>query len=171
MNMFVGLGASLIANTAMKNIQNQKVNVLHASPGRVRLQCDRWKNLPTSRSLERLFQEIPLVDRVETSPVTGTLLLTFTVSTLTTQQFDQIVQQAVQASVAAYPELESDLMNIMKQLVRTVDNTVKRTSGGKLDIDSLLVVYLLLAGIAKRKAFPAFSASLIFWAYNLVAKE
>ena len=171
MNMIVGLGASMLAPKLMSSVKNQKVNVLHATPGRVRLQCDRWKNEATANNLKQVFHTIPLVKEVEASPITGTLLLKFTNQTLTAEQFDGIVQSAVQTSIATYPELQGDLMNILQHVVQTVDTSIKRQSGGKVDIDSLLSVILILSGITKSSTNPAFSASLLYWAYTLITKK
>jgi len=170
-NTIIGLGASMLAPKIMSGVKNQKVNVIHATPGRVRLQCDRWKNEATAKNLVHVFHTIPVVKEVEASPITGTLLLKFTHQTLTADQFDAIVKSAVQTSIATYPELQGDLTNILKQVVQTVDTTLKKQSGGKVDIDSLLSVILILSGITKSTTNPTFSASLLYWAYTLITKK
>ena len=71
MNMFVGLGTTMVIPKLMKNLQDQKVNVRHASPGRVRLQCDKWKNEPTAHNLVLLFENVPIVKSVTTSAITA----------------------------------------------------------------------------------------------------
>ncbi|APH04862.1 HMA2 domain-containing protein [Bacillus weihaiensis] len=164
-------GASFLAPKLMAGIQNEKVQVLHALPGRVRLQCDRWKNNYTATNLEKAFKTIPLVTDVRASPITGSLLLTFATQKLTPEQFDNIVKSAVQVSVASYPELQADLMNILKNVIQTIDVTMKKQTGGKVDIDSLLSVVLMINGILKFPAQPAFSSSLLYWAYTIITKK
>ena len=44
MSTLVGIGASIIAPKLMSQFRDQKVKVVHAMPGRLRLQCDSWKN-------------------------------------------------------------------------------------------------------------------------------
>lgn len=81
----------------------QKVNIVHAIPGRIRLQCNQWKNEKVSQSLEFGFKAYPLVDRVSVSPISGTLLLELKVLHLTKEQFNQLVQHAVDS---AHPHKE-----------------------------------------------------------------
>ena len=169
--MLLGLGISTLANKMFKHVTTQKVNVVHASAGRVRLQCDRWKNPQTAKRLTEMFSSLPIVENVQASPVTGSLLLVFKSATLTAQQFDNVVKQAVETSVSVYPELESDLMGIMKQMICLVDGTMKRGTGGILDLDSVLVVIFIIFGISKFSNQPSHAASLFYWAYNLIAKE
>ncbi len=170
-NTLLGIGLSLAGPKMLSKIQDQKVQVVHALPGRVRLQCSRWKNAKTAKNLESVFKQVPLISKVEASPITGSLLLEFHVSTLTQEQFDSIVQQAVQTSVATYPELQSDLMVILKNVINTIDYTMRKQSGGRLDIDALLSVVLIINGILRMPANPAFSSSLLYWAYTIITNK
>lgn len=167
----MGIGLSLAGPKMLSKIQDQKVEVVHAMPGRVRLKCSRWKNERTASNLESVFKQIPLISKVEASPITGSLLLEFKIQTLTQEQFDQIIQQAVHTSVATYPELESDLMVILKNVINTIDNTMRKQSGGRLDIDALLSVVLIVNGILRMPANPAFSSSLLYWAYTIITNK
>ncbi len=171
LNSILGIGASLLAPKLMAGVQNQKVQVLHASPGRVRLQCDRWKNEQTARNLKSMFQKFPIVKGVDASPITGSLVLVFHTKTLTPEQFDSIVKSAVETSVATYPELQADLMNVLTSLMRTVDTTVKKQSGGRMDIDSLLSVTLIISGLLKYSTSPTFATSLLYWAYSIIDRN
>jgi hypothetical protein len=92
----------------------QKVNIVHAIPGRIRLQCNQWKNDKVSHSLELKFREHSLVDRVSVSPITGTLLLELKVKYLTKVQFNQLVQHAVDA---ASPHKEGNYIGKIKETV------------------------------------------------------
>ncbi len=170
-NTILGIGASLLAPKIMSGIQDQKVHVLHAVPGRVRLQCDRWKYEQTTNNLMHVFKSIPIVKEAHASPITGSLLLTFHSQTLTPEQFDHIVKSAVQTSIATYPELQSDLMNILKNVVSTVNSTMKKQSAGKIDIDSLLSVILIINGVVRIPTNPAFSSSLLYWAYTIITNK
>ena len=171
MNTILGFGATLLAPSFMKKMTDQKVTVLHASPGRLRLQCDKWKNEPTSRNLEKGFSRIPLVKRQSASPITGSLLLEFTNPTVTQEQFDEIVQFAVEVSAATYQELPSSLETVLKNSVSTVDHTLKKHSAGSLDLDSLLSVGLLVGGISRLAVNPAFGASMLYWCYSLITNK
>ena len=170
MNSIVSIGATIFAPKLMEKIQHQKVTVVHAIPGRVRLQCDRWKNKQTAENLMKVFQNFAVVKNVETSAITGSLMLEFHVKSLTQEQFDHIVKSAVETSVATYPELESDLMGILKNVIHTIDSTMKKQIGGKIDVTSLLSVVLIINGILKLPTNPTFSSSLLYWAYTIITK-
>jgi hypothetical protein len=100
----------------------QKVNIMQVIPGRVRLQCNQWRNKDVSQSLEKVFQNHPVVKKVSTSPITGSLLLELTVDHLSKEQFHQLVQQAVDAT---YHRRESGLMELMQKTIQWVDKKVK----------------------------------------------
>lgn len=169
-NTILNIGATIIAPKLMANLKDQKVTVVHAIPGRVRLQCDKWKNKPTADNLVKMFQSFPIVKEVKASPITGSLTLQFHVKTITQEQFDEIVQSAVETSVATYPELQADLMAILKNIVKTIDITLKKQSAGKVDVASLLSVVLIINGVLRMPTNPTFSSSLLYWAYTIITK-
>jgi hypothetical protein len=109
------IGESLKKNNiSASNFIPQKVNIVHAIPGRIRLQCNQWKNDKVSHSLEVNFREHSLVDRVSVSPITGTLLLELKVKYLTKVQFNQLVQHAVDN---ASPHKEENYIETLKETV------------------------------------------------------
>ena len=167
----MGLGATMVVPKLMKNLQDQKVNVRHASPGRVRLQCDKWKNELTANNLEEAFSQNPIVKNVQASPVTGSLLLEFQVMTITPEQFDEIVKAAVHTSVETYAELPSSLKKVMKSTVKTVDNTLKKQSGGHIDFESAMSIFLVISGVMRIATNPVFASSLFYWAYSLIRTD
>lgn len=171
MNMLVGLGTTMVIPKLMKRLQDQKVNVKHASPGRVRLQCDKWKNEPTAKNILELFQKVPIVHHVETSAITGSLLLEFNTKTLTAEQFDEIVKGAVEASIHTYSELPGSFKLVMQNSVKTIDNTLKRQTGGNLDFDSIMSVFLVISGILRVTTNPVFASTLFYWAYSLIMDQ
>jgi hypothetical protein len=169
----VGLGASLAASSVMKRLKDQKVQVLHAMPGRVRLQSDHWKEEKITKALEEKFSTIPIVRYVKASGVTGSLLLEFTIKHLTREQFDKLVQLAVQTSIQMYPYIDSKLKTYMKKGINSIDHLIKKQTGGKTDFESLLIVWLLFKGTTGFAKNPAFASSLLYWAYTLtlITKE
>ncbi len=171
MNIFAGLGTTMVIPKLMKKLQDQKVNVLHASPGRVRLQCDKWKNEPTAHNLVLLFENVSIVKNVKTSAITGSLLLEFNTQTLTAEQFDEIVKSAVETSIQTYSELPSTLKSVMRNSVKTVDNTLKKQSGGNLDFESTMSVVLVLSAIMRITTNPVFASTLFYWAYSLIMDD
>lgn len=171
MNALLGFGATMLAPKLMSGLTDQKVHVVHAIPGRVRLQCDKWKNEPTARNLMSVFSGVPIVRNVKASPVTGSLLLEFRVQTITEEQFDALVKLAVETSVSTFQELPSSLDQVLQNTVSTVDVTLKKQSGGHLDLDALLSVGLIVGGINTLAINPAFGSSMLYWAYSLIKKQ
>ncbi|EKN69071.1 hypothetical protein BABA_11596 [Neobacillus bataviensis LMG 21833] len=167
----VGLGASLLAPKLLSSINDQKIEVVHAMPGRVRLKCDRWKDEMVAHHLEQTFNQLTIVKSASGSPITGSLLIEFNVPALSPEQFDELLKLAVDTSVNAYPYVEAQLMKTMKKTVSSVDGLIKKRSSGKADVDSLLSLFLLISGVTRFSANPAFSSSLLYWAYTIMTKE
>ena len=77
-----GRGASIIAPKLMSQFRDQKVKVVHAMPGRLRLQCDSWKNDIVAKALSNHVEKHPLILSSEASPITGSLTLKLACSSL-----------------------------------------------------------------------------------------
>ncbi|PLR95525.1 HMA2 domain-containing protein [Bacillus sp. T33-2] len=167
----VGLGASLVAPKLFSQLNDQKVEFVHAMPGRVRLKCSRWKDDTVSKHLVKMLSQLEIVKHVSASPITGSLLIEFVVPSLTPEQFDELVKLAVNTSVNAFPHTEAKLMKSMKNTVSSVDGLIKKRTSGKADVDSLLSLFLIIYGMAGFSANPAFSSSLLYWFYTLITKE
>ncbi|MFJ5714090.1 HMA2 domain-containing protein [Neobacillus sp. NPDC093127] len=167
----VGLGASLLAPKLLSSVTDQKIEVVHAMPGRIRLKCERWKDGIVAHHLEQTFSQLTIVKSVSGSPITGSLLIEFNVATLSPEQFDELLRLAVDTSVNAYPYVEAQLMKTMKKTVSITDGLIKKRTSGKADVDSLLSLFLLIYGATKIPVNPAFSSSLLYWAYTIITKE
>lgn len=166
-----GLGASLIVPKILSYFGDHKIQVIHAMPGRVRIQCDRWKDKVVAVNIEKALANDAIVTKAVASPISGSLLLEFNVPHLTQEQFDKILLQAVESAVAAYPQLESQIMDKMRQTVQTVDGQIKKRTSAIADLDSILVLLMLGKGVSGFSKNPAFSSSLLFWAYNIITNR
>ncbi|MCP3028732.1 HMA2 domain-containing protein [Halobacillus sp. A5] len=171
MNSLIGLGASFAIPGIMKRLKDQKVQVLHAMPGRVRLQSDHWKEEKIAEALELQMGQVSLVSRVKASGITGSLLLEFTTDHLTSEQFDALVQLAVDTSISTYPHIESKVKSSLRKSVDSFDDLIKKQTGGKTDAESLLILTLLFKGATGFGTNPAFASSLLYWAYTLIKKD
>lgn len=167
----LGLGGSILGNKLLKTFYDQKVNVVSALPGRLRLQCDRWKHKATKEAVEKALIRHPLVRNVHLSEVTGSLLLHFRRDHLTPAEFDEIVKLAVNAAVASYPQREAELMRLLQKTVDGVDGQIKTRTMGKIDLNSTLILLLVTRGILGFSSNPTFSTSLLLWAYGLLKQE
>ena len=67
MSTLMGIGASLITPKLMSQFRDQKVKVVHAMPGRLRLQCDSWKNDIVANALSKNVEKYPLILSSEAS--------------------------------------------------------------------------------------------------------
>jgi hypothetical protein len=168
---WLGMAGSIIGSRLFSNYSTQKVHVVHAMPGRIRIQCDQWKSKEVAQSIKSAFSGHSLVSQTNVSPVTGSLLLEFNVPHLTKEQLDQIIQHAVNASVSAYPRKKSDLLKSLKGVVKKVDGTIKTKTFGKADLNSILILFLFGKGLSVLKRNPSFAVGLLLWAYGLLTRE
>jgi hypothetical protein len=168
MSTIVGIGASLIAPKVMSQFRDQKVKVLHAMPGRLRLQCDSWKNNIVANALKNNLEKYPLILTSEASHITGSLTLKFVVPHISQQELDEIMQIIVQTASEALLYTDATLMREMKKTLSLVDKGIKKQTNGFADFDSLFVLFLLGKGIHAFSNAPAFSASLFYWAYTII---
>lgn len=171
MSSIVGIGASLIAPKLMSQFRDQKIKVVHAMPGRLRLQCDSWKNEIVAKSLNDKIVKSPIVLSSKASHITGSLLLIFKVPQISQQQLDELIQFIVETASDALLLTDATLMRGMQNTLGMVDKGIKKQTNGFADFDSLFVLFLLGKGIHAFSNTPAFSASLFYWAYSIIKQK
>lgn len=167
----IGLGVSMAAPSLMKRLKDQKVQVLHAMPGRVRLQSNHWKDDMIATALEQRFSQLNIISHVQASGITGSLLLEFNTPHLTSEQFDEIVQLAVNTSIETFPHIKSKMKTSMKYGIDSFDHFIKKQTSGKTDAETLLALWLIFKGTTGFSANPAFASSLLYWAYSLIKRD
>jgi hypothetical protein len=168
MSTIVGIGASLIAPKVMSQFREQKVRVIHAMPGRLRLQCDIWKNSIVANALSNNIENHPLILTSKASPITGSLILEFVVPHISQEDFDELMQIIVQTASDALLYTDATLLKGMQKTLSLVDIGIKKQTNGFADFDSLFVLFLLWKGINNFSNLPTFSASLFYWAYTII---
>ena len=62
---------SLFTPKIMAQFRNQKIKVMHAMPGRLRMQCDNWKNPVVASVLNETTEKHPLILTAKVSSITG----------------------------------------------------------------------------------------------------
>ncbi|MCQ6276240.1 hypothetical protein JMM81_15030 [Bacillus sp. V3B] len=164
----LGIGASLVIPKVMSQFRDQKVKVLHAMPGRLRLQCDSWKNDIVANALNKNIEKYPLILTAEASPITGSLILKFVVPHISQQELDELMQFIVQTASDALLYTDAMLMRGMQQTLGFVDRGIKKQTNGFADFDSLFALFLLGKGIHAFSSAPTFSSSLFYWAYTII---
>ncbi|MFJ5623342.1 HMA2 domain-containing protein [Peribacillus loiseleuriae] len=168
MSTIMGIGASLITPKVMSQFRDQKVKVVHAIPGRLRLQCDSWKNDIVAKALSNHVEKHPLILTSEASPITGSLTLNFVVPHISQQELDELMQLIVQTASDALLYTDAALMRGMQKTLGLVDRGIKKQTNGFADFDSLFALFLFGKGIHAFSNAPAFSSSLFYWAYTII---
>ena len=168
MSTFVGIGASIITPKLMSQFRDQKVKVVHAMPGRLRLQCDSWKNDIVAKALSTHIEKHPLLLASKASPITGSLTLEFVAPHISQQELDELMQFIVQTASDALLYTDATLMKGMQNTLGFIDQGIKKQTNGFADFDSLFALFLLGKGIHAFSNTPAFSSSLLYWAYTII---
>lgn len=166
-----GIGFSFLASKLFGYLTKMNIQVVHALPGRVRLQCSRWKDINVAGALERRVGAHPLVRKVQASPVTGTLLIEFTGTQLAPAQFEGVIKTAAEASADGFKVKEADLLVSMKRVLKKADQTVKAQSLGKVDIRTLIIFYLAWKGIRAFGTNNGEAERQLLWAFRFLNGE
>lgn len=164
----LGLGAYMIAPKIIGKMREQKIQVVHAIPGRLRLQNVRWKDKQSALYMENVLKQHPLIGSCRVSPISGSMLLEFTTPYLQQSELDEILQLVTDVTVESFSVINDKLMNTMKGTFDRINGNVKKTTNGYASVDSLLIVYFLFQGLRSFPANPAFASSLFYWAYTML---
>ncbi|MBT2736083.1 HMA2 domain-containing protein [Bacillus sp. ISL-7] len=167
----VGIGASLIAPKIMSQFRDQKIKILHAMPGRIRLQCDTWKHPIVAEALSKHVQNHPLILTSKASAITGSLIIQFVVPHISQDELDEVMTNIVQIASDAILHKSAVMISGMKNTLDFVDKGIKKQTNGFADFDSLFVLFLLGKGIQSFGIAPAFSASLLYWSYTIIKNK
>ncbi|WP_028403025.1 HMA2 domain-containing protein [Ectobacillus panaciterrae] len=167
----LGFGASLFAPKLLSQFRDQKIQIIHAMPGRLRMQCDKWKDAIVAQCLEKEIVNETLVLTCKASSVTGSLLIEFIVPHISEQELDELMKRIVTVTSEAVLHTEAKMMKTMQQTLQVVDRGIKRQTNGFADFDSLFVLFLLGKGIHSFKRAPAFAASLLYWSYTIIKNK
>lgn len=159
---------SLVVPKIMSQFREQKIKVVHAMPGRLRIQCVSWKDDTVANALNKNLKKYPLVLSAKASPITGSLTIEFFMPHISQQELDELMQFIVQTTSDALLQTDAKLMKGMQKTIGTVDKGIKRQTNGLADFDSLFVLFLLLKGAHSFSNSPTFSSSLFYWAYTII---
>ncbi|MBM7705062.1 HMA2 domain-containing protein [Metabacillus iocasae] len=171
LSTLAGMGAYLLAPKLLAKLRDLNIQIVHAVPGRLRLQNQKWKQPQIAAYLEKNLVLHPLISTCRVSPITGSMLLYFSTPYLQQQQLDELFECITHTTVKAISQTDDQLMIAMRKKVNGVNATMKKATGGYTSVDSLLIVFLLFQGMTRFKVNPAFSSSLLYWAYTLLKNE
>jgi hypothetical protein len=132
------------------------VELLHAIPGRIRLRVPEIKGNPArAREVEQQVGRLKVVRRIEVSPITGSVLVTYDPDdSASLAEVGRLFHPGLDlATVATLPDpvpevdavTPSVVDGVMRNL-RAINANVRATTGG-LDLRILLPVTLILLGI------------------------
>lgn len=167
----LGIGASVLGSKILSHFTSQRIAIVHALPGRLRLKCTDWKDADVAHQLETVLLQHPTINNVSVSPITGSLLIEFNQSHLTMEELNEVIKIAVQNVGQVYSSQETKLMHRLKKTYHSVDQKLKQQTKGYLDVNSLLILLFILNGMGRFKKNKAFAASLFFWAYSLFMNQ
>lgn len=167
----LGIGASVVGSKILSTLTAQRISILHAMPGRLRLKCNEWNNADIALSLENNLLQHPYIQEATVSPITGSLLIKFAKPYLSMDELDEILKRAVESTKQSYPSKEAQAMRTLKDTLQLIDGRIKAQTKGILDINAIIIFLLVGKGISNLKRNRAFSASLFFWAYSMVVNQ
>ena len=168
---FSGTIISLIGNFVLNKLSTLNVNVVHAMPGRVRLQSNAWKNEHVSAVLVDALQQHPLIAEAGCSPVTGSVVIHFKEARLTNTQFQDVVEASVQATRKAVVAKRSETTRLMAGTVSGVNRKIKERTNGLLDLPAVIVLVLLLQAVQSYGTNKSGAVRELMWAYRLLREE
>jgi hypothetical protein len=157
-----------VGGVILKNICTLNIRVLHAMPGRIRLQCNVWKNEAVAARLADSLRRRGPVDQVSASAITGSLLVHFTQNHLDRGQFDKFMDLVVQQTKAGIEQESSSATLLMSRIVNSLDNRVKTATNGIFDLPSLFSIALTALAIRGFRVNRANSLQQLFWVYRLL---
>jgi len=158
----------LLSGVIMKSICTLNIRVLHAMPGRIRLQCNAWKSEPVAEGLADSLRRYSLVERASISPVTGSLLLEFTQKHLKRRQFDDIMDLLVKLTMAGMEKEVSRSTLLLGRIVNRLDSQVKIATNGICDLLSLFIIALTTQAVRGFSSNRGNSLQQLFWVYRLL---
>lgn len=138
----------------MTDALHLSAQVLHASPGRVRLRVQR-EDLESAAMVqaERALTGLTGVQGVRKNPVTRSVLITFDAQAM---DFEDLIVAAAEAGVVIEPAFEAPnvrssrpIDQVITDFSRRVDERVRQGTGGTLDARTLLPIGL--AALAARE--------------------
>jgi hypothetical protein len=160
------------------------IKVVHALPGRVRLKVARVKgNPPLAREAQEKLAKVPGIQRIETKPTTGSLLIHYDTGEL----FSLTSLEILSATLAEiFPEIEvvslaswlSSLAENFGPVAQTgsaagISGAFKAFSPGGIDLKLLIPLTLILFGVrafwlSEKITFPAWYDYLWFGASTFI---
>ena len=164
----LGLGAYLVIPKVVGKLREQKIQVVHAVPGRLRLQNNRWKDKQVGAYIEKVLQKDPLIKTCRVTPITGSLTLEFTSSYLQQEELDKILQLVTDTTIESFSYTNDKTLQTMSGLFNGVNQNVKKMTNGYASIDSMMIIYFIFQGLRSFPVNPAFASSLFYWAYTVL---
>ena len=164
----IGISTYMVAPKLIGKLREQKIEIVHAMPGRLRLRNNSWKNYQVALFIELKMSEHPLVKSAKASPITGTLLIEFTDLYLQQTQIDEIFHIATNSTIEGFAKADDKAMAVLNNTFNNVNGNVKKLTNGYVSVDSIMIAYFLFRGIKSYSINPAFATSLFYWVYTIL---
>ncbi|MHC1743835.1 MAG: HMA2 domain-containing protein [Syntrophobacteraceae bacterium] len=137
--------------------------ICHQTPDRVRLRIPSRKgDAPYFARIRAQLEQIALISRVETSALTGSVLLFCRDSS---ERTIELLRSGDVVAIAERPPVRRPLATRTVESFRGIDAWVERSTGGELDLPGLALVGLVVAGVYQivRGNFAAPAWYTAFW--------
>ena len=141
------------------------IRVVHAIPGRIRLKIQKLKNDPAAaKEVAARLRRLPGIDRVEASPVTGSVVVSYDTGASVSDEITPGLSEAFGSTL--FPGIDptelqrqltlrvngsgvpTPLANRIQRFLGGIDHGVERASRGTVDLRVLVPVALFCAGLA-----------------------
>lgn len=164
----IGISAYMLAPKIIGKLREQKIEIVHAIPGRLRLRNTSWKNDQIALLIEREMRKHPLVKSANASPITGTLLIEFTTLYLEQAQLDEIFHIATNSTIEGFAKADDKAITIIGKTFNNVNGNVKKVTNGYVSVDSMMIAFFIFRAIKTYSTNPAFATSLLYWVYTML---
>jgi hypothetical protein len=145
-----------------------KLHAVHSIPGRIRFRIpERRRDRAFFGEIEKHLAGLKGVSKVETNPMTGSVLLHFDGA------IDQLLAKALGSPLGTMVEFVPSSPPVARRMraeVGAVDRAIHRFTNGELDLSTVsLVALLAMAGVRiVRGQQPVTSVSLLWYASELL---
>lgn len=139
------------------------IRIAHAMPGRIRLKVDQIRtDSSTATQIEQHLASLPGVQKVETHPRTGSVLILYEVGSVSTQEF---LHQLAAPLAALFPDLQQEdldswpsssganagalppLAGGIRAFFSELNAKLDQTTGGNADLKVILPLSLFALGV------------------------
>lgn len=150
------------------------VEIRHQTPGRIRFFIPLLKqNAEKGHVLEQQLTKADAIHKVQTTQLTGSLLIEFDHSKLSPETLTGVLIKLLGFEAEAEKPMPSVAAKELKRILDAANRTVSDKTEGVLDLNSFVTLAFLSLGVWSLVRNPNImpsGVSLLYWAYNNAIK-